>query len=403
MNMSEIPLPPVNLAWAGAGVVFVVGALICAARSIGGPRVEMPRGQVQVSLLTAYLLVWLRLAIGWHFIVEGYDKIESVWRGPTETSKPWTSEAYLREATGPLAAQFRQLAGDPDEQLLALLQVGDSKAEPAAQRLAAPLNDQWESYFERFAAQFGLKDEQRTKARDVFENHKNALGRWLVEGNKTVEKYFPSGTVKAPMSTPERVAAYRAKLLEVRDMLDKELPAFESDVGKARLAAAKADLRRWRTELQSDLNDAFAKMRTELEGVLTAEQKKLGASPTPPVHENTMLQWVDWLTRWGLFAVGACLLLGLLTRPACLSGAALLFLFYLAMPPLPGVPDNPRAEGHYLFINKNIIEMLALLALASTRSGTWLGLDGLLQFLSPFSSSRVQANATRPIDTPANS
>jgi len=58
-------------------------------------------------------------------------------------------------------------------------------------------------------------------------------------------------------------------------------------------------------------------------------------------------------------------------------------MFFLAMPPLPGWPDSPRAEGHYLFINKNIIEMLALLTLATTASGRWVGLDGLIQVLCP--------------------
>jgi hypothetical protein len=50
------------------------------------------------------------------------------------------------------------------------------------------------------------------------------------------------------------------------------------------------------------------------------------------------------------------------------------------MPPWPGLPDNPRAEGHYLYINKNLIEMLALLALATTRSGRWAGLDALFAY-----------------------
>ena len=36
------------------------------------------------------------------------------------------------------------------------------------------------------------------------------------------------------------------------------------------------------------------------------------------------------------------------------------------------------AEGHYLYVNKNLIEMLACLALASTPNGLWLGLDALL-------------------------
>ena len=49
---------------------------------------------------------------------------------------------------------------------------------------------------------------------------------------------------------------------------------------------------------------------------------------------------------------------------------------------MPGWPESPRAEGHYLWINKNVIEMLALLTLATTRSGRWVGLDGLLFALS---------------------
>jgi hypothetical protein len=66
------------------------------------------------------------------------------------------------------------------------------------------------------------------------------------------------------------------------------------------------------------------------------------------------------------------------------SGAIFLLLLYLAMPPFPWLPDPPRpTEGHYLFVSKNLIEMLALLALATTRSGRWAGLDGLLQFLNP--------------------
>src|SRR5262249_21213987 len=52
---------------------------------------------------TRYFLVLLRLAIGWHFLIEGLDKLNSA---------TWSSEAYLREASGPLAPVFRELAGD---------------------------------------------------------------------------------------------------------------------------------------------------------------------------------------------------------------------------------------------------------------------------------------------------
>src|SRR4029077_4590445 len=93
-----------------------------------------------------------------------------------------------------------------------------------------------------------------------------------------------------------------------------------------------------------------------------------GSAAVRPLEAWSMLDWSDFAVKWGIILTGACLLWGLLTRTFCVVGAYLLFMFFLAMPPLPGWPESPRAEGHYLFINKNIIEMLALLTLATTRS-----------------------------------
>ena len=137
-----------------------------------------------------------------------------------------------------------------------------------------------------------------------------------------------------------------------------------------------------RTELMTDLNEHTAKMQAALGSVLDENQRRL-----EPAKE-TLSSWqfwtwprmevIDWSTRWLLVLVGACLLLGLFTRLACLAGACFLFMIYAAMPPLPGMPEALRSEGSYLFVNKNLIEMIALLVLASTSSGRWLGLDGLL-------------------------
>ena len=55
----------------------------------------------------------------------------------------------------------------------------------------------------------------------------------------------------------------------------------------------------------------------------------------------------------------------------------MLFNFYLAMPPLPGVPAIPGPE-HSFIVNKNLIEVFALLAIAALPSGIWFGLDRLL-------------------------
>jgi hypothetical protein len=42
------------------------------------------------------------------------------------------------------------------------------------------------------------------------------------------------------------------------------------------------------------------------------------------------------------------------------------------------MPDNPLSEGHYLVVSKNLVELLACLAIACLPTGHWIGLDALL-------------------------
>jgi len=90
-----------------------------------------------------------------------------------------------------------------------------------------------------------------------------------------------------------------------------------------------------------------------------------------------LLPVVNQLNMWGLTLVGACLMLGLCTRLAALGGMGLLALYYASSPPLFGPPGIGPQEGHYLIINKNLIEMVALV-LVLFRPASFFGLDGLL-------------------------
>jgi len=85
---------------------------------------------------------------------------------------------------------------------------------------------------------------------------------------------------------------------------------------------------------------------------------------------------VNFLNVWGLILIGACLMLGLLTRFSAVMGMALLALYYLAHPPLFGSPVGP-AEGSYLLVNKNLIELFAL-AVVFAYPATAFGLDAVV-------------------------
>lgn len=88
------------------------------------------------------------------------------------------------------------------------------------------------------------------------------------------------------------------------------------------------------------------------------------------------LQIVSQLNIWGLTLTGACLMLGLFTRPAAGCGVALLALYYAANPPL-FLPPNMAQEGHYLLVNKNLVELMGLCVVLALPVAQF-GLDGLL-------------------------
>jgi len=94
-------------------------------------------------------------------------------------------------------------------------------------------------------------------------------------------------------------------------------------------------------------------------------------------HSLATSPWVstlDLIVAWTLFSAGLFLLLGLLTQLGCVLAAGLLALFYVSAIPLSGIAE-PRAEGTYLIVNKNLIELAAVIVLFTFRTGFIAGLD----------------------------
>lgn len=87
--------------------------------------------------------------------------------------------------------------------------------------------------------------------------------------------------------------------------------------------------------------------------------------------------WVgtlDVIVAATLVIVGLLLMLGLFTQTACAGAMVLLAMFYVSAIPTSGLPE-PRLEGTYLFVNKNLIELAAVAVLFVCRTGRIAGLD----------------------------
>jgi thiosulfate dehydrogenase [quinone] large subunit len=129
------------------------------------------------------------------------------------------------------------------------------------------------------------------------------------------------------------------------------------------------------------LYEGFAKLlipNWSAAGFLNESQWILSGFSGWVTSHSAILSAVDFLNTWGLIAIGFGLILGLFTKVAAISGAALLFIYFLNSPPLIGLEYTLPAEGSYLVVNKTLIESVALILLAVFPSGSFLGLDMLI-------------------------
>jgi thiosulfate dehydrogenase [quinone] large subunit len=98
-----------------------------------------------------------------------------------------------------------------------------------------------------------------------------------------------------------------------------------------------------------------------------------------------LLKIINVLNIYGLILIGLGLILGALTRYASIAGIALVMLYYLCNPPLTGLFYAIPSEGNYLIVNKNLVEIAALIMLTVFPAGYWFGLDRLLiKWIWPF-------------------
>jgi uncharacterized membrane protein YphA (DoxX/SURF4 family) len=288
------------------------------------------------GFLGAFFIVLLRVAIGWHFLYEGWEKFESTQSG----KEPFSAEVYLRNATGPLAPYFRGMV--PDVNGLALL-------DPVRLKAA------WRNDVDRITDHFAFPPDKRAEAQETLDQSLQWADHWFnnPENAEKREKYYHDlREIQSTESDPQSLSFEKERAWDARRSVDADRRSLTAPL----------------LEHGKELRDAVVKLAKP------EQQKTAGAASRP----WNSLELHNLLTIYGLIAIGLCLMAGFLTPWAALGAAFFLANIYLSMPPWPGLPPNPRAEGHYLFVSKNLIELIACLAIATTPSGHWIGVDALL-------------------------
>jgi uncharacterized membrane protein YphA (DoxX/SURF4 family) len=402
----------------------------------------VPERERLISTTACWLLVVVRIAIGWHLMYEGLWKIQS-----QHTTAPWSAEGYLKNATGPLRGYFRSLTGDPndlkwlDYELMSAkwsdwqrrfnehyfpASDGSEATQSARSRLDQMLNGSASYSVKLDKLPESIKNKVIIK---IKEDREDRPVLWYDAENKRLVvdgKYhlLPDEKKKAAELAKEDARYLKAlddlfkqqSKLSFRERLAAMLKGDPDRIGVLQKSADGAiienrigEIEHYRQKIERyeaklrGTKQAFQwnhlerlwrelqEQRRELVGpvmALDAELKQeaeklltpaqLALGPVP--EPITPIRRLNLQTMWGLTIIGGLLIAGLFTRLSSLAGAGLLFMFYLAVPPWPGTPPEAGPE-HNFIVNKVLVESLMLLAFAALPSGRWFGVDAVISAL----------------------
>ncbi|HEX6983813.1 MAG TPA: hypothetical protein VF170_00485, partial [Planctomycetaceae bacterium] len=206
------------------------------------------------------------------------------------------------------------------------------------------------SFKRRLRVALGPSDPDRV--RHLFSNFKGTLGD--PDPNQKIDEYYQ-----------HLLAGYQARL--------EQAEATDLAFQREHLEREWREIQELRTELTGPIKALDSELKAAARELLTPAQVARGAVSEPWTTQRV----VDTLTITALIGLGLMLIAGFGTRAAAVMGAGMVLSFYLVWPPWPGVPVDPGPE-HAFIVNKNLIEVVALLALAALPTGQWFGVDRLI-------------------------
>lgn len=250
-----------------------------------------------------------------------------------------------------------------------------------------PLALAWDEY-SAYVKDYSPKMNDETKARvdEAVANAKIRFDHWLADK----EPYTGVDLVEKPMTAwRSNLAAAESRLADA----SAKLKSASSETEKKKYAdaesLARSDIESLRNYARAEIKTQVDALKIEIGNPLLGDERAKGYAAKGPeerwfwvVPKNwTAIQFLDWSTRWFLAVVGSMLMFGLWTRLSCFAAAGFLLLTILTQLSLPWMPSPPNQEGTYVFVSKNAIEMFALLALMGARTGHWVGVDALIDWL----------------------
>jgi uncharacterized membrane protein YphA (DoxX/SURF4 family) len=316
--------------------------------------------------LTVVTLIALRLSLGTHFLYEGWWKIKH--------SNEFSAAPFLTQAKGPVSGLFYAMVPDINGRQRLQIVVENDKPRINSDPIAATWNDYRQALVNYIKPsdptdQAAVVAHQRfeTDAEKTYKDFKKSLDAYFADNVDDIQAYF--GALDRFEKNPEA--------------------AQDAPFQKKRNWDQMMDLRREANQWINEIEAREETFKNTLYALMDEQQK--GKTASMPcnwkIWQWERMQQINFAVTYGLTAIGICLILGFFTRLAALGGAAFMLFVVMTQPAWPAIyPPDPAVVGHALIINKDFIEMVALLVISTTAVGSWGGLDFFIHrcFIQPF-------------------
>jgi uncharacterized membrane protein YphA (DoxX/SURF4 family) len=283
--------------------------------------------KTSLGVAAMVVLALLRLALGWHFFMEGAKKFHD---------PDFTSANLFSTAKGPFKGLYDAQIADPygEDRLRSDAEEGYSMAQ------------QWHE--DRYAAyaHYGFSEEQQELGDAKYDQANDKLQVFLLENKEDIEEYFRE--LERLHEAKQSPSAHDLPF-EMQRLEDKEKELKKKMLGWSNQIKAMGRV------LQDDLYGIA-------DGDQQARGKYLFRNPAPML--------IDRIVPWVLVIAGMLLLLGFLTPVGSALGCVFLLGVMGTQPPwVPGTDP----------IYNQVVEFLALLTVAVTGAGRFGGLDHFVE------------------------
>ncbi len=299
---------------------------------------------MRTAVVVTAALTFLRIVIGLHFFLEGSSHL----RDPS-----WSSMGFRKAAVGPLSPFLKADLPETGDWKNTLGKVED--ADPvtvanAAESWRSSLVGQWKKLGER------RENVLRASGWTPLENWSDMSSSAIDAADKKLAAMLDDAQAD--------LVSYCREVIRLQET-EKSVMARDVPFMRDRVSTKQRELAGQRAGWMEEADAVGRELVSAWNELLSTEDRRRADAAIEP----TRLWKADRFVSWSLTTIGACLVIGLLTKFNAMGGVFFLLSVVASQPFW-----LPAAQNTY----EQWVEIAGLLVLASAPLGAWAGIDAFL-------------------------